>query len=154
VAVKKIVVPTDFSAAAASALAYAQDFAKATAAEILILHVIEPIYYATPADMYVTTPNMTAILDEQRQFAKEQLSKLVKQLNKGGQRCRAFLETGPAALVIVDFAAAKRAGLIVMATHGRSGVAHLLMGSVAERVVRTATCPVLTVRSKGKPRRS
>lgn len=149
-AVKKILVPTDFSADAASALSYAQDFAKATGAELLVLHVVEPIYYATPADMYVTTPNLTAILDEQRQLAKEQLAKLATNLNKRGHRCRTFLESGPAAQVIIDFASSKRCNLIIMATHGRTGLAHLLMGSVAERVVRTSSCPVLTVRGKGK----
>jgi len=153
VALKKILVPTDFSADAMQALSYAQDFAKPIGAEITLLHVIEPIYYATPADMYVTTPNITAILDEQRQLAREQLAKLAAKLKKGGYRCRALLETGVPSQVIVDRARRAKAGLIIMATHGRTGFAHMLMGSVAEKVVRTSACPVLTVRGKGKKAR-
>lgn len=151
-AIKKILVPTDFSADASAALAYAQDFAKPNQAEILLVHVIEPIYYATPADMYVSTPNLTAILDEQRAVAKEQLAQTVAQLKRQGIACRALLEVGSPAQAIVDLAQRRKAGLVIMATHGRTGLAHMVMGSVAEKVVRTATCPVLTVRAGTKRR--
>jgi len=149
VAIKKILVPTDFSADASRALAYAEEFAKPNGAEITLLHVIEPIYYATPADMYVTTPNLTAILDEQRAIAKEQLAQTVARLTKQGTARRGILEVGIPAQVIVDLAQRRKVGLIVMSTHGRTGLAHMVMGSVAEKVVRTATCPVLTVRGSG-----
>ncbi len=65
-----------------------------------------------------------------------------------------MVATGPPALLIVDTAKDVRADLLVMGTHGRTGVAHILIGSVAEKVVRTAQCPVLTVRGAGRKRRA
>jgi len=144
--IKRIVVPVDFSDDSLKALAYARDIAKAFGAELLLLYVVEPVYYATPADMYVTTPNMTMLLDEQRQIGAKQLGKLIADLGKKGQRVRGMVKTGSPAQVIADTAKSTHADLIVMATHGRSGLAHIIMGSVSEKVVRHASCPVLTVR--------
>lgn len=146
-AIKRILVPVDFSRDSLKALAYAKDFAKLFGAELSILYVVEPIYYATPADMYVTTPNLSMLLDEQRRIGEQQLARLGADLKKKGQRARTTLKTGAPAQVIVDTAKSARADLIIMATHGRTGLAHILMGSVAEKVVRSARCPVLTVRS-------
>jgi len=152
-AIKRILVPVDFSRDSLKALAYAKDFAKLFGAELSILYVVEPIYYATPADMYVTTPNLSMLLDEQRRIGEQQLARLGADLKKKGQRARTTLKTGAPAQVIVDTAKSARADLIIMATHGRTGLAHILMGSVAEKVVRSARCPVLTVRSAiAKPR--
>jgi len=155
-AIKSILVPVDFSDDSLNALAYGREFAKPMGAELIILYVVEPIYYATPADMYVTTPNLTTLLDEQRRVGKEQLARLEAELKKKGIRGRSILEMGVPAHVIVDTAKRRRADLIIMATHGRTGLVHMLMGSVAEKVVRTAPCPVLTVRhgaAKRAPRR-
>ncbi len=146
-AIKRILVPVDFSRDSLKALAYANDFAKLFGAELSVLYVVEPIYYATPADMYVTTPNLSMLLDEQRRIGEQQLARLGAALKKKGQRARTTLKTGAPAQVIVDTAKTARADLIIMATHGRTGLAHILMGSVAEKVVRSARCPVLTVRS-------
>ena len=146
-AIKRILVPVDFSSDSLKALAYASDFAKLFGAQLSILYVVEPIYYATPADMYVTTPNLSMLLDEQRRIGEQQLARLGADLKKKGQRAQTILKTGAPAQVIIDTAKGARADLIIMATHGRTGLAHILMGSVAEKVVRGARCPVLTVRS-------
>jgi len=153
-AIKRILVPVDFSGDSLNALAYARDFAKPFGAELLILSVVEPIYYATPADMYVPSPNVAMMLDEQRRSAEQQLQRIGADLKKRRQRFRTAVKVGSAAQVIVD-TAKKGADMIIMATHGRTGLAHMLMGSVAEKVVRTAACPVLTVRRAGakRPRR-
>jgi universal stress protein A len=145
-AIRRILVPVDFSEDAINALAYARDFADRFGAELIILHVVEPIYYATPADMYVTSPNLSLLLDEQRKAATQQLARLAANLQQKGVRHRTVLKTGVPAQVIVDSAHRPGADLIVMSTHGRTGLAHILMGSVAEKVVRHADCPVLTVR--------
>jgi nucleotide-binding universal stress UspA family protein len=145
-AFKRILVPVDFSEDSLSALAYAGDLARTSNAELQVLYVVEPVYYAAPADMYATSANLGMLLDEQRRGGKEQLARIATSLKKKGRRVRTFLKTGSPAQEIVDTAKRQRADLIVVSTHGRTGLAHMLMGSVAEKVVRTATCPVLTVR--------
>ena len=144
--IKRILVPIDFSKDSLKALAYARDFAKPFGAELLLLHVIEPIYYATPVDMYVTTPNMTLLLDEQRRVGSQQLARFGADLEKKGTPARTMLKTGAPSQVIADTAKNAHADVIVMSTHGRTGLAHMIMGSTAEKVVRHASCPVLTVR--------
>jgi universal stress protein A len=154
VVIKRILVPIDFSDSSLRALSAAQDFARAFGAEVLVLHVVEPIYYATPADMYVTSPNLSLMLDEQRHLAQQQLARIAAGLKGKGQRHRTILKTGTPAQLITDTAEETKADLIVMSTHGRSGLAHILLGSVTERVVRHASCPVLTIRqaaTKPKP---
>lgn len=150
-AIKRILVPIDFSADSLAALAYAREFAKPFGAELSILSVVEPIYYATPADMYVPSPNVAMLLDEQRRSAVKHLARIGADLKKRRQRFRTAVKVGSAAQVIVD-TAKKDADMIIMATHGRTGLVHMLMGSVAEKVVRTAPCPVLTVRGAGVKR--
>jgi universal stress protein A len=148
--VKRILVPIDFSPDSLNALAYATEFAAAFGAEILLLYVIEPIYYAAPADMYAVNTNVAALLGEQRHAAEEQFARIVAKQGNKGPRLRTLIKTGTASEVIVERAKAERVGLIILATHGRTGLAHMFMGSVAEKVVRTASCPVLTVRGKQK----
>ena len=145
-AVKRILVPVDFSEDSLNALRYARDFAKPLGAQLVILYVIEPIYYATPSDMYVSSPNIGMLMEEQRRIGKEQLQRLAADLKKKGQRFRAVIKCGAPAQVVADTAKSLKADMIVMGTHGRTGIAHVLMGSVAEKVVRHAPCPVLTVR--------
>jgi universal stress protein A len=152
-AIKRILVPVDFSDNSLNALAYARDFAKLFGAELLILYVIEPIYYATPSDMYVASPNVAMLLDEQRRIGIQQLARIGNDLKKKGTRFRTLIKGGAPAQMIADTAKRAGADMIVMATHGRTGLAHMFMGSVAEKVVRTAACPVLTVRSAAKPRK-
>jgi len=145
-AVKRILVPVDFSNDSLQALAYAREFAKPLRAELVILYVVEPIYYATPADMYATSASVGMMVDEQRKVGAQQLARLAADLKKRGLRCRTILKLGSPAQVIVDTAKSHRADAIIMATHGRTGLAHMVMGSVSEKVVRTAGCPVTTLR--------
>lgn len=155
--IKRVLVPVDFSGDSLNALAYARALVKPFKAEVVLVHVIEPIYYAAPADMYMTSPNLATIIDEQQRMAARQLKRIAADLERKGQRVRTILKTGSPAHIIIDTAQRTGTDLIVMATHGHTGLAHLFMGSVAEKVVRTAGCAVLTVRStllrKRKPRK-
>ena len=154
--IKRVLVPVDFSGDSLNALAYARELVKPFNAEVVLVHVIEPIYYAAPADMYMTSPNLATLIDEQQRVATQQLKRIATDLEKQGHRVRTVLKSGSPAQVIIDSAQRTGTDLIIMATHGHTGLAHLFMGSVAEKVVRSATCAVLTVRStllqKRRPR--
>ena len=112
---------------------------------------VDPIY-PLAGDMYAPGYSLGLISKELRQTAREQLSRLAAGLQKRRLSVRTLLGVGAAYDVIVDVAKKLKVDLIVMSTHGRTGLSHFLIGSVAERVVRSATCPVLTVRG-GKLRR-
>ena len=135
---KRILVPTDFSEASLEPLDCAVDLAKRYEGELFLLHVVEPVYYAVPA---------IEVIAEQREFARAELARLVETLAARNVKCHTLLRTGTPYLEIVDAARQNAADVIVMATHGRTGFSHIVMGSVAEKVVRTSACPVLTVRS-------
>jgi universal stress protein A len=142
--IKRILVPLDFSANSMRALDYALELSKQFKAQVSVLFVVEPIYYAVPD--FTGSPAMGELLNEQMGSARAQLARLEQQYAKRRIKLRALLQTGTAYEAIVDTAKQIKADLIAMATHGRTGVSHLLLGSVAERVVRTAPCPVLTLR--------
>jgi nucleotide-binding universal stress UspA family protein len=148
--INRILVPVDFSPDSRNALRYAADLAAVFSAEIVMLHVVEPVYVAEP---YLgVAPEAGMFLDEQIRNAKAVLADLGTALKKKGQRVRTMVAAGPPVLLIVDTAKDLGTDLIVMGTHGRTGVAHVLIGSVAEKVVRTASCPVLTVRGAARKR--
>lgn len=150
---KRILVPIDFSDDSLNALDFAVDFAAPFGAELAILFVVEPVYYATPSELYGPTTNLAMLLDEQKRVGVQQLDALAADLEKRGQRVRTILQAGTPYRTIIDVAQRQGADLIVMATHGRTGLTHVLMGSVAERVVREAACPVLTVRLAKRPKK-
>ncbi|HEX7408479.1 MAG TPA: universal stress protein [Candidatus Binatia bacterium] len=148
--INRILVPVDFSPDSQNALRYAADLAAVFGAEIMMLHVVEPVYVAEP---YLgVAPEFGMFLDEQMRNAKAVLAGLGTDLKKKGQRVRTMVTAGPPALLIVDTAKDIGTDLIVMGTHGRTGLAHMFIGSVAEKVVRTAQCPVLTVRGAASKR--
>jgi nucleotide-binding universal stress UspA family protein len=151
--IRRIFVPIDFSDGSKRALNYAIDLGGVLEADLTVLYVAEPIYFATPGDLYGTSANLGMLLEEQRRSARQELKKLATRLEKRGVRVKTVLGTGVPHEVIVETAKARKADLIVMATHGRSGLTHLLMGSVTEKVVRSATCPVLTVRTDAAKKR-
>ena len=145
--IKRILVPTDFSRSSLNAVDYAVDLAKQNHAELILVHVIEPMSYAVPRYL----PEPTALLEEQRKEAQGALDRLVARVSERHPQCRSEVHLGVVYQRIAELAHTLKADLIVIATHGRTGLAHLLIGSVAERVVRMAPCPVLTVRSPRQP---
>ncbi len=148
--IKRILVPIDFSPYSMKALDYAADFAKPLGAELLTLFVIEPIYYAVPDLAGAAAGAVGGLIEEQKQAGKAQLQKLQARYAKKNVRLKTLLQTGTPYQAIVEAAKTLKADLVVMGTHGRTGIVHALMGSVAERVVRTAPCPVLTIRTPDK----
>jgi nucleotide-binding universal stress UspA family protein len=146
--IRRILVPTDFSEISDRGVKYAADFARSLGAELILFHAVEPILMA--GDLLGTVAAAQA-LDQMERSARENLLRSAARLKQRGIRCRAVLANGDAAAAIVGAAAKARADLVAMSTHGRSGVSHLFLGSVAERVVQTAGCPVLTMPSRQSP---
>jgi nucleotide-binding universal stress UspA family protein len=141
---RRILVPTDFSPEADAAVRYAVELAKSLRSELILFHAIEPL--VIPSDLFLS-PAIATVTDQVEQATRAHVARLVEGLKKRGVRCRGTLAVGRASTTIVDGAAKLGADLIVMGTHGRGGFSHLLLGSVAEKVVRSASCPVLTVRA-------
>jgi nucleotide-binding universal stress UspA family protein len=145
----KIVAPTDFSEDSIRALDYTQELARKFGAEIILIHVDQPLAPVIVAPEFGSGFDMGAmsrLAEEQRLLAQKELDKTVNRLREAGLKARSLLRVGAPFLEIINAAQSEGADLIVMGTHGRSGLAHVLMGSVAERVVNKAGCPVLTVR--------
>jgi len=151
----RILVPIDFSVPARKALDYAVELARPFKAQLVVLHVVEPIYYAAP-DLSATAATTVDLIDVQRRSARKELARLQARYAKRDVALRGLVQVGTPFQEITSTAKTVRASLICMATHGRSGVLHLLLGSVAERVVRFAECPVLTIRvpAPGKAKRT
>jgi universal stress protein A len=144
----RIVVPIDFSEYSKKSLRYATEFAVSFQSEILLVYVIEPIAY--PADFsfgQIALPMSDADL---RQRAEAQLQRLIDTEIQGRLVARAAVRAGKPSSEIVQYAKEEEADLIIIATHGHSGVEHVLFGSTAERVIRKAPCPVLSIRDKEK----
>jgi universal stress protein A len=144
-AINRILVPVDFSAHSDRAIEYAVTLGKHFGACVELLHVVEDPFESGGwgSEVYLSD------LDGLRQHALDEATARI-------ETCRSSIAAGPFSLVatvrmghvartIVDYATNVHANLIVMGTHGRTGLAHLIIGSVAERVVRLAPCPVLTV---------
>jgi universal stress protein A len=141
---QKILLPTDFSDYAATATQYACELATRFDAELHILHTLETHPASTPA--FVMGLALPTYIHEFRTAAEKSIAGVLDpQWSKGRTVIPAVLEGSPK-VEIVRYARQQNIDLIVLATHGRTGLAHVLMGSVAESVVRTAPCPVLTVR--------
>ena len=139
---RRILVPTDFSPYSEAALDYAVELAKSVGASILLLHVFRPPALDLPEDMIVGIADATGRILES---AERTLASSVEVYRSSNVPIETLIEHGVPWRTIVDAAAKLDAPMIVMGTHGRSGVMHALMGSVAEKVVRTATCPVLAI---------
>jgi nucleotide-binding universal stress UspA family protein len=142
----RVLVPTDFSEAADAALGYARALTTAPGSSIHLLHVFSDPYTmaAYAPEVYVPLPP-----DVRENAVNDIRRRLQERLEADGPPRpgdTVDVATGLTAKAIVEYAAAHGIDVIVMGTHGRRGVAHMLLGSVAEHVVRTAHCPVLTVR--------
>lgn len=138
---KKILFPTDFSRSSDAPLEYATSLARDMGATLLLVHVEEPPLAYGGGEMYygVAEPDYEA------------LKKMLDNVKPADPAvpCERRLISGDPATAIVELAAAEKVDLIVMGTHGRTGLRRFLMGSIAEAVVRTAPCPVLTFKGKG-----
>ena len=145
--IRKILHATDFSKASARALNEAIELAKQNHAELAIVHVIERTPYVA-GDELGSGEIYTKLEETAKQDAEASMSRLLKRLKKPNMKVQGFLLMGSAPDQIVNAAKSKKANMIVIGTHGRTGLSKLLMGSVAGKVISLATCPVLTVRGK------
>lgn len=144
ITLKKVLVPTDFSEPSSLALRYAVAFAEAFDAKIYLLHTVEdPFSYPWAAEAYV---NPEDIVTRLRSEAEAELRKLLTDEQRQRFAVEHEVRVGRPFVTIVEYAKELDIDLIVMGTHGRGAIAHLLIGSVAENVVRRSPCPVLTVR--------
>ena len=142
--IKKVLVPIDFSDYSKSSLRYAVNFAKQFNAEIYLIYVLEPVIYPPDFSMgQIAIPSINAEWDER---AREELENLAKTEIPKRINVKTILKNGKPFLEIIDAASEENIDLIIIATHGHSGVEHILFGSTAEKVVRKAPCPVLTLR--------
>jgi nucleotide-binding universal stress UspA family protein len=145
--IRRILLPTDFSTNSATATKYACEFATRFDAELYLLHTLEVHPAATPEfAMGLALPSHVA---ESKAAAEKALAGVLDpQWSAGRKVVHAILEGSPK-IEIVGYARNRDIDLIILSTHGRSALKHVIMGSVAENVVRTAPCPVLTVRPEG-----
>lgn len=141
---QRVLVPVDFSAPAAKALEYARAFAAQFQARLLLLHVVELSYVGTGLGE-MEAPLLEA---ELRQNAAQQLERLLAGLGTDGAALRTELRLGRPWQEICAAAKEQQVDLIVLGTHGYTGLKHVVLGSTAERVVRYAPCPVLVVRER------
>ncbi|MBV8757015.1 MAG: universal stress protein [Deltaproteobacteria bacterium] len=144
---KTILVPHDFSSSANHAAALARDEAKVHGAKILLLHVIDiPPSFETTSVIPPETGAPINAKDYAVATAEKHLEDIAARLAKDGATATTFIRVGNPVDQINIFAGENNVDLIIMGTHGRSGLQHLLVGSVAERIVRTSVKPVLTIR--------
>ena len=144
IALKHILVPTDFSEASYSAMKYGRALAESFGSSLHVLHVIEdPVLYAPTSEGYVPYVDLQ---EEMEKSAREWLNKVLTDADRERFHARLVTKRGSPFVEIVRYAKGENVDLIVMGTHGRGPIAHMLLGSVAEKVVRKAPCPVLTVR--------
>jgi universal stress protein A len=145
---RHLLVPVDFSERSAAALAYATELAARLGATIDVIHVWEPPAYVAP-DMMISLAeeaNQRTLVELARSEVSTELRKLLRTYEQRKDlQLRGRLEIGPVAETIVKTATEGAYDAIVMSTHGRTGLSRLVLGSVSEKVVRMAPCPVLTV---------
>jgi nucleotide-binding universal stress UspA family protein len=143
-----IVHPTDFSAASTPAFTEAIRLARTNRAPLLILHVLNPLMPPNIGRQSIAPPTYRELQKAWRMWALKQLTRLTKRARAAKVRSASIVREGAEAPEIARLARSRRAAMIVMGTHGRSGVGRVLLGSVATRVLSLAPCPVLTVRAR------
>jgi nucleotide-binding universal stress UspA family protein len=142
---QRILVPIDFSEHSKSALKYAIPFAQQFKASIDLIYVVEPTIY--PADFSFGQIGFPNVEEELRVRGNDELEKLITKEISGQVSSRKVVRTGKPFYEINQYAQEEDIDLIIIATHGHSGMEHILFGSTAEKVVRKAPCPVLVVRT-------
>jgi nucleotide-binding universal stress UspA family protein len=148
---KKIMIALDGSALANQALAHAQELASSLEADLILFRAVEEVRstVALSSSVDIIRESEEEIQPTLIKQARKDLSKLVEQnTTLHDLRPQIAVEVGEPAKAIVDFAAANQMDLIVMSTHGRTGLTRLVYGSVAEQVLHTAPCPILLIRAK------
>jgi nucleotide-binding universal stress UspA family protein len=148
--IRKILCATDLSPASEPALRSALDLGRRLDALVYVLHLVDPPYRAVP--WFVPAPLdqefLKTLSEKQEQAALDEIKRLLAELMPPPGAVEAMARTGPAVDGILAAASDVGADLIVVGTHGRTGIRHLALGSVAERIVRSAAVPVLTVRRR------
>jgi universal stress protein A len=145
---QKILVPLDFSDYTDEIMNTAVQIAQRFGSTMHLLHVIPNMDYFTPYESFFSAENLVNVQREiEREVGKdmEAVAKKIKDIP-----VTKAIHTGVAVLEIVDYVRTENIDLVVMGTHGRGGLEHILIGSVAEKVVRRSPCPVLTIRPAGK----
>ncbi len=149
---RKIVVPLDGSELAECVLPHVEAIVKGSnASKVLLITVVEPIAipYGRQVSQIASIEQLKAFETRHRIEAKKYLRSIEERLRKVVIDTRSFVVNGKAAEAIVQFTINKKADLVVIATHGRSGVSRLIWGSVADHVIRSVSIPVLLIRSPG-----
>jgi nucleotide-binding universal stress UspA family protein len=139
--IQHILVAHDFGETSQAAFAYALDLAEKLKARITVVHAYEVPVYGFPEGLALTAD----VIGRIQAVSSEALDGVIQRAGRPGVAIAKMLRQGPAWSEIAAAATETGADLIVIGTHGRRGLAHALLGSVAEKVVRTAPCPVLTV---------
>jgi nucleotide-binding universal stress UspA family protein len=142
--IQRILAPTDFSELSKQGLTSAQELAEAFGAKLLLLHVVEPPPY--PVEGIVPSHLGATLLDDLERQASNDLAQMLSETHGSKVEVTRRVVVGIPYRKIVEVAEEEKSDLIVMTTHGRTGLSHLVMGSVTEKIVRTAPCPVLTIR--------
>lgn len=146
IGLKKILVPIDFSDHSKKALRYALPFARQFKAQLELMYVVEPTIY--PSDFGFGQVGFPDVEKELHEKATLELRELIESNVPKTMKCTAVVSTGIPFVEITTFAQAEEIDLIIVATHGRTGVEHILFGSTAEKIIRKAPCPVLVVRAE------
>jgi universal stress protein A len=149
IAIKTILVPTDFSECSDQALRYGRAMAETFGASLHLLHVVQDPYTQPWAAEAFPAP-LGDMLAQWQEQARVRLQGLVPEAERA--QVMVAVQVGSPFQEIVGYAEAQHIDLIVIGTHGRGPIGHMLLGSVAEKVVRRAPCPVLTVRQLGAER--
>jgi len=139
-------VPVDFSPSSDKALTYAVCFAEQFGAKVTVLNIVEPAVY--PTDLGYVPVEIDSLHQAMQNSARQKLADIATKRIPGRFRANALVRVGRPHREITKAAEELRSDLIVIATHGYTGLKHAVMGSTAERVVRHAPCPVLTVRQR------
>lgn len=144
ISIHKTLVPIDFSDYSKNSLRYAVNFAEKFNSEIILLYVVEPILYPTDLTLgQIVLPSIDIDLEAR---AREELEKLVNTEIRPEQKVKTLIKSGKPYIEIIETAKDEDVDLIIISTHGHSGIEQVLFGSTTDKVVRKAPCPVLTLR--------
>ena len=143
--ITKILCPIDFSKHSQVALQHAESIAAKFGAELIVAHVVEPVLYPVAYGLPPVAP--VNYEENAKESATKALAPLVEGVTGRGVKARSLVDSGTASMRICDIAEEEGVSMVVLATHGYTGIRHVLLGSTAERVVRKCCCPVLTVKA-------